>query len=92
MMVVTILGPAKLWGDNKVVVHSASIPEKRITKKHLGICYHAVHDASAQDIWKVVFCKGVNNITDRLTNVISVNAKGKTDFKMYIHEVDYFFT
>ena len=58
MMGVPILGPAHGWGYNKGVVNSASIPETSITKKHLGICYHAVHEASAQGIWKVGFCKG----------------------------------
>ena len=75
MMGVRILGPAHVWGDNKGVVNSAFISETRITKKYLGIFYHAVRKASAQGIWKVSFCKGVDNIADCLTIILSVTAK-----------------
>ena len=34
-MRVPILGPAHVWGDNKGIVNSASIPETRITKNIL---------------------------------------------------------
>ena len=74
-MGVTILGPAHVWGDNKGVVNSSSIPETSTTNKNLGICYHAVHDASEQGVWKVSFCKGVDNIADCLTIILSVTAK-----------------
>ena len=70
MMRVPILGPAHVWGDKKGVVNCAYIPETRITKKHLGVCYHTVHEASAQGIWK-----GVNNIVDCLTKILSGTAK-----------------
>ena len=74
-MGVPILGLANVWGDNKGIVNSASIPETMITKKHLGICYHSVCEASEQGIWKVGFCKGVKNIADRLTKVLSGTTK-----------------
>ena len=70
-MGVPILGPSHVWGDNKGVVNSASIPENRITKKHLGICYHVVREASAQGICNIGFCKRVNSIADFLTNILS---------------------
>ena len=73
----TILRPDHVWGDNKGVVNSASIPETRITKKHLGIFYHAFREVSEQGIWKVGFCKVVNNIADCLTNILSGSAKDK---------------
>ena len=50
MMGVPILGPDHVWGDNKGVVNSASIPETRTTKKHLGICDHAVREAPEKGI------------------------------------------
>ena len=77
MVGLPILGPACVWGDNKGVVNSASIPETRITKKHIGICYHVVREASAQGIWKVGFYNGVNNIVDCLTKILSGTAKEK---------------
>ena len=71
MVGVTISGTANVWGDNKGVVNSASIPETRIIKKYLGICYHSVREASAQGICKVVFFKVFNNIVDCLTKILS---------------------
>ena len=58
-MGVPILGPAHVWVDNKGVVNSASSPDISITKNPLGICYHAVCEASVQGIWKVGLCKGI---------------------------------
>ena len=71
MMGVPILGPAHIWGDKKAVVNSESIPETRITKKHIGVCYHTVCEASAQGIWEVGFYKVVKNIVDCLTKILS---------------------
>ena len=76
-MGVPILGPAHVWGENKGVVNSAFIPETIITKKNLGICYHAVRKASSQGIWKVGFCKGVKNISYCLTKILSGTDKEK---------------
>ena len=77
MMGVPILGPAHVWGENKGVVNSASIPETSITKKHLGIFSHAVREASSQVIWKVGLCNLVNNIVDCLTKILSGISKEK---------------
>ena len=91
-MGVPILGPAHVWCDNKGVVNSSYIPETRITKKDLRICYHAVCEASAQGIWKVGFCKVFNNIVDCLTKILSGTAKenqvqfrDKGIYFLYIH-------
>ena len=46
MMGVSILVPDHVWGDNKGVVNSVSIPETMTTNKDRGICYHAVREAS----------------------------------------------
>ena len=43
----------------------------RLNKKHLGICYHAVREASAAKIWQVGFIKGEHNIADCLTKILS---------------------
>ena len=91
-MGVPILGLANVWGDNKGIVNSASIPETRITKNYLGICYYAFREASEQGIWKVGFCKGVNNIEDFLTKMLSGTAKEKSGVEMDVQEVDSFAT
>lgn len=77
MMGVPLAGPAIVFGDNKSVVNGASIPEAKLSKKHLGICYHAVREASAAGIWKVGFTKGVDNIANCLTKILSGTQKEK---------------
>jgi len=71
MMGVPLTGPAVCWCDNQSVANGASIPEHKLNKKHLGICYHAVREASAAKIWEVGFIKGEWNIADCLTKVLS---------------------
>ena len=52
----------------------------------IGICYHAVREASAANIWKVGFCKGANNIANCLTKILSGTQKSKeVDKWMYRH-------
>lgn len=77
MMGVPLSGPALMFGDNKSVVNGASIPEAKLNKKHLGICYHAVREASAAGVWKVGFVKGEYNIADSLTKILSGTQKDK---------------
>ena len=38
----------------KSVANGAAVPAK-LNKKHLGVCYHAVREASAAKIWQVGF-------------------------------------
>ena len=50
MLGVPLVGPAVVFGDNKSVINGASIPEAKLSKKHLGICYHAIREASAAGV------------------------------------------
>ena len=77
MMGIPIDGPAVVWCDNKTVVNSAAVSKVTLTKKHLGICYHAVREASAAGIWQVGFIKGMYNIADCLTKILSGTVKDK---------------
>lgn len=77
MLGVPLVGPALIFGDNQSVVNGASIPECKIQKKHLGICYHAVREASAAGVWKVGFIRGKYNIADSLTKILSGTIKDK---------------
>ena len=52
---VSIDGPAVVWCDNQSVANGAAVPEAKLNKKHLGVCYHAVREASAAKIWQVGF-------------------------------------
>ena len=71
MMGVPLDGPAVVWCDNKSVANGASVPEAKLNKKHLGICYHAVREASAAGLWMVGFTHGKHNIADMLTKILS---------------------
>ena len=75
MMDVASNGPAYMIGYNMGVVNGASIPQWKISKKHPGICYHDVLEASAAGIWRLGFVKGKYKITDFLTKIISGNVK-----------------
>ena len=51
--------------------NQAHVGEAKLNKKHLGICYHAVREASAAKIWQVGFIKGEYNVADCLTKILS---------------------
>ena len=59
------------------IVNAVSILESKISKKHLGIWYHAVIEASTAGICKLGFVKGTNNISNWLTNIFSGTDKEK---------------
>ena len=77
MMGVPIDGPTTVFGDNKTAVNGISIPEAKLAKKHLGICYHATREASAAGIWEVGFTQGKHNIANCLTKILSGTMKDK---------------
>ena len=57
-----------LW-RKMILVNGASIQESNISKKHLGIFYYAVKEASAAVICEIEFVKGTNNIANCLTMI-----------------------
>ena len=67
MLGAPIDGPVVVWCDNQSVAKGAAVPEAKLNKKHLGVCYHAVREASAAKIWQVGFIKGEHNVADCLT-------------------------
>ena len=84
MMGVPIDGPAVVWCDNKSVANGAAVPEAKLNKKHLGICYHAVREASAAGVWMVGFTHGKHNIADMLTKILSgIKKEGQAGKWMY---------
>ena len=50
-MGVPIYEPDIVLGDNTIVLNGGSIPEPKLSKKHLGICYHTVGEEYAFEIW-----------------------------------------
>ena len=50
MMGINLDGPAIMRVNNGSVVSSVSVPESKLKKKHLSICYHAVREVIAAGI------------------------------------------
>ena len=64
-------GPSWLFGDNKSVITSSTIPHSNLNKRHNALCYHKVHECAAGKIVNFIHISGVQNITDALTKFLS---------------------
>ena len=71
MMGVPVISPSVMIVDNESVVKSVSVPESRLKKKHLSICYHAVREAVAAGILRIVWEDGRFNLADVLTKPLT---------------------
>ena len=71
MMGVPVISPSIMVVDNESVVKSVSVPESRLKKKHLSICYHSVREAVAGGIIAVKWVKSENNLADICTKIMS---------------------
>ena len=60
-----------VFGDNKSVIISGSIPSSGLKKKHNAIAYHRVREAVAAGIIQLVHVPGVENIADVLTKPLA---------------------
>ena len=70
MMGINLDGPAIMRVDNGSVVSSVSVPESKLKKKHLSICYHAVREAIAAGIIRVCWIGSKDNIADLCTKIL----------------------
>ena len=64
---VPIHGATHLFGDNKSVVTSGSIPHSRLTKRHHGLSYHFTREAIASDMISFHHLPGHLNPADILS-------------------------
>ena len=71
MMGVPVISPSIMVVDNESVVKSVSVPESRLKKKHLSICYHSVREAVAGGIIAVKWVKSEDNLADICTKIMS---------------------
>ena len=55
MMAVPVISPSVMTVDNESVVKNLSVPESRLKKKHLSICYHAVREAVVAGVITVMW-------------------------------------
>ena len=59
-----------MYLDYKSVVNSVIVPEYRLKKKHLYICYHDVHEAVAGGKFRIGCVPTGINISNLITKVL----------------------
>ena len=64
---VRVKGKAKMWGDNKSVVESASFPFSRLHKRHHILAFHRVRQAIASGVVDFHHLPGDMNPADILS-------------------------
>ena len=67
MLGVPIDGPSWLFGDNKSVITSSTIPHSTLGKRWNALSYHRVHEAVAANIVRFEFLKSDQNVADIFT-------------------------
>ena len=67
---VPIEGPSWMFGDNKSVVTSGTIPHSTLSKRHNALAYHKVREAVAAEILYFVHVSTKQNVADALTKFL----------------------
>ena len=64
---VPIKGPTYMFGDNRTVVNSSTIPNAKLHKRHIMLSYHRVREAIAAGMIAFYFIEGDRNPADIVT-------------------------
>ena len=64
---IPVHGPSYMFGDNKSVVTSSTIPHSVLSKRHNCLAYHRVREAIAADIVRFHHIEGTTNPADVLS-------------------------
>ncbi len=64
---IPIHGPSFLFGDNRPVVDSSSIPQSKLSKRHVALSYHRVQEAVAAGRMRFEWIPGPDNLADILS-------------------------
>ena len=75
---VPLEGPAYMFGDNKAVVSSSTIPHYKLNKRHTALVYHKVRESIAAKILKFIFIPGTLNPADTLSKAWGYQQVWKT--------------
>jgi hypothetical protein len=67
MIGIPIDGRSWMFGDNKSVIDSSTIPHSRLGKRHNALSYHRVREAIASGVIYFVKILGIDNLADVLT-------------------------
>lgn len=70
---VPVTRPTDLYGDNRSVYHSASIPDGELKKKHVAISYHYVREAIAAKVVNSFWVQSEANLADICTKALGRN-------------------
>ena len=70
MFRVPVAGPTDVICDNNSVVNNAQRPESVLSKKHLSICFHRVHEAVARCVIRVGKIESAWNLPDLFTKCL----------------------
>ena len=62
-----ILNKAYMFGDNKAVVASSTIPQSILNKRHNMLAYHRAREAIAAKIIEIHWCSSSQNISNILS-------------------------
>ena len=63
-------GPSWLFGDNKSVITSSTIPHSMLGKRHNALAYHRVHASIASGVSNFIHIDGTDNVADVLTKFL----------------------
>jgi hypothetical protein len=66
---VHVKGATYMFGDNKTVVNSCSMPKARLHKRHIIISFHRICEAVAAKVLHFIHMPGANNPVDMLSKL-----------------------
>jgi hypothetical protein len=64
---VSVTGPTYLFGDNRSVVDSATIPHSSLNKRHVALSFHRVREAIAANVIRFMWIDSKDNPADILS-------------------------
>jgi hypothetical protein len=70
MLGIPIDGPSWMFGDNKSVITSSTIPQSNLNKRHNALSYHRVREAISSNILHFLHIEGKYNPSDVLTKFL----------------------
>jgi hypothetical protein len=74
---VRVIGPTILFGDNRSVVGSATVPQSKLGKRHVALSFHRVREAVAAGVLRFEWIESGENPADILSKHWSYQQVGK---------------
>ena len=87
IMVVPILLPSLIYGDNMSVIHNTKQPDSILEKKSNSICYHAISESVAMKESMTGHVPPVKNPKEICTKVVPGRAKRKHLIGKVLHDL-----